>query len=411
MPGQVAVVHPGTQHSWQTALALEDLDRLAFYATSIFYRPDRWPFVLERLPAIGPRLAAKFRRFSHPTLDPARVRTAGVHEWLERIASGLGWNGAARRLDARGNDRFGRRAAEWLAASEARAVWGYNGSSLSLFASPAARDRCKILDRTTPDHRAFNAIMGELAQTYPEFLVGRPAVDARQIERDDREYELADRIVAGSAYSAETVRLHARSHVADKLRVIEYCYDEGLFGNLLEPAAPPLDRPIRFLFVGLASARKGIHHVLEAMARLPRSAASLTVVGKLDVPPATFARYTERIDYAAPIARAEVPALMARHHVLLFPTYSDGGGIVLYEALAAGCALIQSDRAAIAVTPETGILLDTLSTDALHAAMLAAIEDRPRLAGWRAAAQAAARRNSFARYREAVAALLDELGV
>ena len=50
---KVAVFHPGTQHSWQTAFALQQLGRLQWYATSIFYKPDSLPYLLERLPEIG----------------------------------------------------------------------------------------------------------------------------------------------------------------------------------------------------------------------------------------------------------------------------------------------------------------------------------------------------------------------
>jgi glycosyltransferase involved in cell wall biosynthesis len=171
----------------------------------------------------------------------------------------------------------------------------------------------------------------------------------------------------------------------------------------------PRDGPVRFLFLGLAIPRKGIHHALEAIARIPRSAASLTVVGQLGVPREAFARYAERVDYRPTVARGDVPALLAEHHVLVFPSHFEGAAIVPFEALAGGCALIQSDRTAVAVTAETGILLDEPSTDALHAAMLGAIEDRDRLDAWRAAAQGEARRHGFARYREAIAELLAEL--
>ena len=86
---QVAVFHPGTQHSWQTALALQQLGRLAWYATSIFHQPERWPYRLERyLPEpLAGRLGAEFRRFNHPGLNPALVRTGGMAEWAERIAA------------------------------------------------------------------------------------------------------------------------------------------------------------------------------------------------------------------------------------------------------------------------------------------------------------------------------------
>ena len=81
-PMQIGVFHPGTQHSWQTALALQQLGRLEWYATSIFYQPDLWPYRLERLlpGRLGDRLHREFSRFSQPALDPRLVRTSGMAE-------------------------------------------------------------------------------------------------------------------------------------------------------------------------------------------------------------------------------------------------------------------------------------------------------------------------------------------
>ena len=193
--------------------------------------------------------------------------------------------------------------------------------------------------------------------------------------------------------------------------MLNYCYDEALFASLPPPQATRRDRPVRFLFMGLVIPRKGIHHLLEAIARIPSSAAELTIVGHMQIPREVFARYADRVTYRPTVARADVPAIMAAHDVLVLPSYFEGAGIVLYEALAAGCALIQSDRCAMAVTPETGLLLDQLDSESLYAAMMAAIEDRGRLDAWRAAAQTEARNYSFARYRDNIAALLNDLAV
>ena len=407
----VAVFHPGTQHSWQTAYALQQLDRLAWYATSIYYRPGRFPYSLEHLPgSIGRRIGAKFRRFHHPGLDPALVRTAGLSEWAERAAFIAGLPDLARRIDFAGNAAFGRGLRRAAGDPAVRALWGYNASSESLFAAPEARDKLKILDRTNGDWRAYNAAMEQVAAAFPQwFLPVERSVPAFQIERDQREYELADTILCGSGFAAQTVRREGGAGIAAKVRVLGYGYDEALFGTIPAPAPIPPDEPVRFLFMGLAIPRKGIHHALEAIARIPASAASLTVVGHLGVPPEAFAPYADRVTHVPTVARHEVPAIMAAHHVLVFPTYFEGAGIVLFEALAAGCALIQSDRAAPAVTPATGLMLEEVSTDALHRAMLTAIEDRPRLDAWRAAAQGEGRQHSFARYRDGIAALLAEL--
>ncbi len=412
---KVAVFHPGTQHSWQTAYALQQLGRLEWYATSIFYKPDELPYVLERMVPVrlSQRLHAEFRRFSHPGLDPALVRTGGLAEWLERMAARAGLSRTAARIDRLGNRRFVNQIAAEIRAPRRFALWGYNSSSLSSFALAKDYGRPCILDRTNGDFAVYNAMMAQIADAYGEwFSEGQRAVPQQTIADDRREYALADAILVGSPFAADTIRQAVPDPaVQAKLRVLNFCFDEALFENLPTPRPVRRDRPVRFLFMGLVIPRKGIQHLLEAFARIPASAAELTIVGSLQIPREVFARYADRVTYHPTVARADVPGIMACHDVLVLPSYFEGAGIVLYEALAAGCALIQSDRCAMAVTPQTGILLDRLDSDTLHAAMMAAIEDRERLDGWRSAAQAEARNYSFARYRENIAALLSELGI
>jgi len=410
---KVAVFHPGTQHSWQTATALQQLGRLEWYATSIFYKPDEFPYRLERMvpPALARRLSAEFRRFSHPDLDPALVRTSGIAEWLERAATRAGMLPLAKRLDDWGNARFARRLARDLRSAAPYALWGYNGSSAEAFAVAREQGRPCILDRTNGDFRAYNRLMQEVAAAgYGDWFL--PTELTHDTSLCDREYELADAIVVGSPFAARTIREEAPNpEVAGKLRVLNYCYDARNFATL--PPTRPVERtgPVRFLFLGLAIPRKGIQHVLEAMSRLPRHAAELTIVGELKIPRKVFEPFADRVSYMPTVPRAEVARILANHHVLLLPSYFEGAGIVLYEALAAGCALIQSRNCAEAVTPETGIMLDEVSTDAVHEAMLTAIADRDRLNSWRAAAPLTAQAYTFAHYRENIAALLADLGI
>jgi len=411
---KVGVFHPGTQHSWQTALALQDLDRLAWYATSLFYQPDRFPYWLERvLPgSIGRRLHNEFRRISHPRLDPALVRTSGTIEWIERLATRIGAHRMAHWLDNRGNARFGESIAREAGLTPDLTLWGYSGSSLTTFEMARRLSTRCILDRTNGDFRVYNAMMAQVAERYRDWFVPTELTQpAPAIACDQREYELADTILVGSPFAARTIReATGDSEIAAKLRVLNYCFDEALFAPIPPPQPVPRGGPVKFLFLGLVIPRKGIHHVLEAIARIPRGQAELTIVGAMKIPPKAFAPYADRVTYIPTVARADVPQIMADHHVFLLPSYFEGAGITLYEALAAGSALIQSRNCAEAVTPDTGIMLDTIDTDCLHAAMLTAIEDRDRLDHWRAHAQAEAQNYTFARYRENIAALLGELG-
>jgi len=409
---KVAVFHPGTQHSWQTAQALQELDALALYATSIFYQPDRFPYRLERmLPgSLGERLHREFSRFSHAGLDTSLVRTAGLAEWLERLAARCGLRRSARWIDTLGNARFAGALAKDIRSSSAFALWGYSGSSLGAFELGKQAGRTCILDRTIGDFRYYNAVMAEVRERYGAwFLPQEGPIGPAQIERDQREYALADVILAGSEYAAQTVREYGGKAIAQKVRVLNYCYDERLFGGQPEPRELRQDEPVKFLFVGQVSPRKGIHHVLEAFARIPANQASLTIVGPMHVPAATFAPYQDRVTYIPGVPRAEIPGIMAKHHVLVFPSYFEGSALSLLEALASGLAIIQTPMSGQGVTPQTGLVVPRPDTDALHDAMLSVLDNRLRLQTWRAAAQVEARNYAFAVYRQNIAGLLGDL--
>ena len=405
-----AVLHPGTQHSWQTALALQQLGRLAFYATSIFHKPGAWPYRLETLlpPRLAAPLAAEFRRFAHPALDPALVRTHGWHEWAERIAARAGFPALAGQLNQIGNEAFGRHFAAELAGRDDLAIWAYNSSALPLFR--AASQAPKIYDRTTPDLRAINRILDDLEAEHPAWITNPgQRYTPERIALEEEEMALADHILTGSEFAAQSLADEAGPAIAAKTRLLPYCYDSVLFDSLPPPRALSPGEPVRFLFAGTASARKGVHLACEAIARLPEHAASLTILGRLDMPAAAFAPFAERVRHIPHVARSQVPQIMAEHHTLIFPSLFEGGGIVLYEALAAGCALIQTPRASHAVTSETGLLLPNLTSAAVQDAMMTCIEDRDRLNRWRTAAPARARHFSFARYRDNIATLLAKI--
>ena len=409
---QVTVFHPGTQHSWQTALALQQLGRLESYRTSIFYQPERWPYRLERmLPApLARRAAAEFRRFSHPGLNPALVQTVGLTEWAERIAARAGLRGLARKLDVWGNHRFAMQMEREIASPRAFALWGYNASSLSSFELGRAARRPLILDRTIGDFRRYNLLMDQVAQTHGAwFTKTDQTIPASQIERDQREYELADVILAGSEFCADTVREWGGTGIAEKVRVLPYCFDEALFASAPSPRPLSPGEPLKFLFIGQINPRKGVHHLLEAFARIPASAASLTMVGEMRVPARTFAPYAERVTYIPTVARSAVPAIMADHHVLVFPSYFEGSALSLLEALASGMGVIQTRAAGNGATSASGIVLEEPSTEGLLAALHAAIDDPARVDGWRLAARQEAQQYSFAKYRENISALLNDV--
>lgn len=408
---KIAVFHPGTQHSWQTALALQRLGRLQFYATSIFYQPDRWPYRIERMmpSPLRERVHYEFRRFSKPALDTDLVKTVGVSEWIERLAYRAGFRQLSKKIDQFGNARFADLLRSEIESSRSFDMWGYSSSSVQAFRTAKAGGRACILDRTIGDGREHNLIMDELYETHPEFFSSNSyRIPTDRIERDDEEYSLANVILTGSPFAADSVRKHASDgSVGGRLRVLHYCFDEHLFGNFNRTDDTPRSGPVRFLFLGQAGVRKGIHLILKVFEKIPRELATVQIVGDMLVPKAIFSKYSERFTYRPTVPRADVPSIMRNADVLIFPSYFEGSALVLLEAMASGLALIQSKNAGVAVTPETGIMLPELTEEALHSAVMEVISDRERLASFKANAQREAQKYTFAHYQSSIASLLD----
>ena len=381
----VGVFHPGTQHSWQTALAFQENDQLSWYATSVFYDAARWPYRVERWLPSGPRrnLNREFRRRHSPLLRPDLVHTFGLDEWLETAARRLGWHRLSQRFNIQGNARFADGVIRLLQRAPVDVVWGYNSSSLEVFRWAKRHGIICVLDQTIGHPRALNRIMVEEHRRHPEFFISAdPPHDEAWIRREDEEVALADYVLVGSEFSRST--LVENGCPPEKIRVVPYGYDEALF-PAAESVRPPLTgRPVDFLFVGSVHPRKGVASLMKAFETIPPKHATLTLVGALGIPPATFARYAGCIRHVAQVPRSEVVERFRAADAFVFPSLFEGGGIVLYEAAAAGLGVIQSKACGTMVGADcpNGIALDEVSVPAVRQAIESVLDEPACLEQW-----------------------------
>ena len=408
----VLLFHPGKQHSPQTALALQQLGRLRYYATSIFYDRKRFPYYLEQLPGnIGRKLHSEFSRFEHPEIDPSLVRTWGTLEWLERLALRLGSSKLSYRLDRIGNERFARGLEKEIASDAQFALWGYNGSAGNAFRLAKNHSRTCVLDRTIGDFRYFNRIMEEQASIYPQFFTQEEKlIDDRRINLDDEEYELADKILVGSHFCSTTLIQNSPvTNIREKIVVLPYCCNNHDF-TVAEGFSPAVGRgPVKFLFVGRITPRKGIHLLLEAISKFDKSEATLTLLGKMLIPERAFQPFADRVTHLQSVAPAEVARVMSQHHVLVLPSFFEGSAITLLEALSCGMGIIQSPQAGSGATKRTGVVLEANTVGHLSEAIQLAVNDRDLVDSWRKNAKIEALRYSFESYRDNIAAILPTL--
>ena len=410
---KVGVFHPGTQHSWQTARALRDADLLAWYATTIFYDPDKWPYCVERfLPSgLAARVHREFGRFYHPQVDRRLVHTFGMYQWLARLAGRTGLPDLFASLIHKGNISFGRKTSKLVERIPVDALWGYDLASLEAFEYAARIGIRRILDVTIGHPRVYRRILREVYDSFPEFFTTFTTdVSDEQIRRKDRELELADIVLVGSEYCKDTLVEGYEGHdLHSKIQVVNYCYDDVFFADTTDAELPPVRHPINFIFLGQVDPRKGAHILLKAFDRIPRSAANLTIVGNMQIPARTFAQFADRVQFHPTVPRREVKQFLQDSDCLVFPSLFEGAGLVLYEALASGLGIIQSSHADIAVDTETGHVLEEISEQCLYAAIMDVVDNPSRLTNWRANAKRRALRYTYSRYRAAVAEVVSSL--
>lgn len=406
---RVGVFHPGSQHSLQTAIAFQDSGQLAWHATSLYYDPSRWPYRIERwLPApLAARVRREFGRRFDPQIDVAKVRQFGIDEWLEIAVRKLRLHRLADAINAAGNRRFGRRVIGLIEREPVDAVWGFNDSALEVFRWARDRGIRCVLDQTVGHPRSMNRILGEERARHGDFFTGayRPYTEA-WIRHNDEEVALADLVVCGSDFCAETMRENGCP--ADKLRVVPYGFSDWLFPDDPPQRAPLGGRPVCFLFVGTIEPRKGIAYLLEAFARIPPARATLTLIGKLNIPEATMARFAGRVTHVPHIPRAELVAHYRAADCFIFPSLFEGGGLVLYEAAAAGLGIIQTRYCGDGVREgRNGISLDSVSTESVLRAIETTIDTPDALARWQKESWRMRKERSWQHYAATVRGILD----
>lgn len=406
---RVGVFHPGTQHSWQTALAFQETAQLGWYATSVFYDPDRWPYKIEHwLPRpIGKWLRYEFQRRHNPLLAPDLVHIFGFEEWLEAMTRRAGLRRLSHWFNVHGNVRFATGVIRLMESESVDTVWGYSLSSRDVFRWAKRNGVRCVLDQTIGHPRTFNKVMAEEYNRHPDFFFNaRPPCDAMALDMADEEVALADLVVVGSDYCYRSMLENGCP--AEKLRVIPYGFDETLFPNELPVREGNANRPKEFLFVGSLDPRKGVAYLLEAFKDIDPARATLTMVGGLGMPLSTFRRYQSRVNHIPQLPRPAVVEHFCRADAFIFPSLFEGSALVLYEAIGAGLGIIQSLASGTGVTRggANGIMLDSVSVEGVRDAINAALSDPPVMENWNRASWNLRNQRSWHVYRGRIRELL-----
>jgi glycosyltransferase involved in cell wall biosynthesis len=394
------------------AQALAEVGALQAYVTTFAYRSDsQLAGLLRRLPEkAGKRIAQGLARRAAPEVPPDLIhcqpawelmRTAAVQVGAGRVLVDRIWDRMSHSFDALVARRY---------VPHAQAVHAFEYTALASFRRAEAEGVARILFLPSLDSLQFENIHRREKDQWPE-LVGRhdgyfDRKFAQRYDRRRREIALADVVVANSS-------LTARSHIAAGA-------DPAKVFAVPLAAPPPVDavadgprargRPLTAMWAGTFSLRKGAHYLIEAWRLLGAAdKARLEVYGQPQVPPRLAAEMADSVRFHGSVAKPVLFEAYQAADVLVFPTLSDGFGMVVAEAMAHGLPVITTDQAGAAdlVSPYNGRIVPAADPRALADCLQWCLDNRAHLQAMRFEALETARRRQWPDYRRDLIAALD----
>ncbi len=375
----ILLTHP-TGNTFSRALlrGLRDAGMLGLFATTIAVRPSGW---IDAMPA-GLRAELLRRNFEAP---PGKLMTRPLREAVRLAAGRLGLAALHRHetgvvsFDAVYRDLDRTLAAKLPDLAERhglRGVYAYEDGAEFLFQRAQELGLRRNYELPIAHWATARRLLGEEAARLPQWKPTLKAIvdsDAK-LERKTRELEMAQVVVCPSQFVLDSIPAGVR---ATRQCVV------SPFGSPPARANPRPARkagqPMRVLFAGSMSQRKGLSDVFEAMRVLNRNDVELVVLGSLVAPMEFYRSEFPNFTYEPPRPHAQALELMATCDVLALPSIVEGRALVQQEAMAQGLALVATANAGgqdLIEDGQAGALVPIRSPGAIAEALARLADDR-----------------------------------
>ena len=246
------------------------------------------------------------------------------------------------------------------------AVYAYEDGAMSSFRQAKELGIKCIYDLPIGYWRTAKRLLAPELERWPEWSTTLTGFEdsAVKLARKDEELRLADIIIVASQFTADS--LNDFSGNLAPIKVIPYGFP--VVGAPRNYASLDSSKPIKLLFVGGLSQRKGIADLFAAVAGLvPR--VELTVIGRKATNGChALNEALSRHRWIPSLPHAEILKIMREHDVLVFPSLFEGFGLVITEAMSQGTPVITTNRTAgpdLIKHGHNGWLIEAGSTTAL----------------------------------------------
>jgi glycosyltransferase involved in cell wall biosynthesis len=331
---------------------------------------DAWAPPGSSLAALPLGLGQRF----HPDLTEARVRAwnAGLlaFEMTARLKRLSGWP-----LIVARNHWFQQKVVGYLSGCQSRTdnreptLFSYSYTALAPFRFAKSHSWCTVLGQIDPGPFEEEIVAAE-AEREASLAPDWRRAPAEYWKSWREECDVADRIIVNSQWSFDA--LVQLGIPKAKLLIIPLAFENKVPSILPKayPRAFTATRPLRVLFLGQISLRKGIARLLDVARSFQLLPIEFLMAGPIQITIPEDLRSNRKIRWVGPVTRSNFRNYYDQADVFILPTLSDGFALTQLEALAHRLPVIASRQCGDVITDHVnGLLLEEPTAAAIEEAL------------------------------------------
>ena len=364
----VTLSHSGKQHSYHVAQGLKSLGMLnKFYTSSYITQPFLQEYFLKKGNTF-------FTRRFQPGLSAPDVKARWDFELKEVLFRKLyGKTEKTQNAVYYRDVNFDKYISKLLPSQTSNAFWGFQGSAHQSLQAAKQKGKLAIVELATAHVKASIEILGEEAKLQPDFAdsLDNLVFPSFYQKRLEEEPHLADICIAASDFTKQT--LLADGIAESKIISLPLGFDMDYVPYNAVTNSNFSAKPLRLLYAGTLTQRKGIKYLLNVMQQLKGENITLTCIGGIQGSGEGLKPYNGLFTHIPAVSQLEMFKLYQEYDALVLPTVFEGFGLVIVEAMAAGLPVITTPHSIgpeLITNGENGYIVPIRNEEALLKAIV-----------------------------------------